>query len=165
MPSRRAAKRLPRSSRWRTASRSRPRARTWTCRCTWARHVAGYVIEPEVLRDDEDSRIELHRRPVGVVAAIVPWNFPFFQTIYKLAPALLAGNTVVIKPAPTTPLNASLIAEIGAASWSRRGLSTSSVTPAKRDQQPAAHPDIAKVSFTGSTAAGRKVMEKAVRPV
>ena len=125
---------------------------------TWSRHVADFVIEPEVLRDDEESRIELHHRPVGVVAAIIPWNFPFFQTIYKLAPALLAGNTVVIKPAPTTPLNACLIAEIV------QPLVPAGVVNVVGDAgevgpQLTVHPDVAKVSFTGSTASGRKVME------
>ena len=124
----------------------------------WSRHVADFVIEPEVLRDDQGSRIEVHHRPVGVVAAIIPWNFPFFQTIYKLAPALLAGNTVVIKPAPTTPLNACLIAEIV------QPLVPAGVVNVVGDAgevgpQLAAHQDVAKVSFTGSTASGRKVME------
>lgn len=124
---------------------------------TWVRHVAGVSLDPLVIRDDEASRIELRYKPVGVVAAIVPWNFPFFQTMYKIAPALLAGNTVVVKPAPTTPLNAMILAEI-----------LQKVMPAgvinivgdggNVGPQLAAHPDVSKVSFTGSTAAGRKVM-------
>ena len=124
---------------------------------TWARHVADFVIEPEVLRDDEAARIEVHHRPVGVVAAIIPWNFPFFQTIYKLAPALLAGNTVVIKPAPTTPLNACLIAEI-VQPLVPPGVVNVVGDAGEVGPQLTVHPDVAKVSFTGSTASGRKVM-------
>jgi len=67
-----------------------------------------------VVRDDAEARIE-YCRPVGVVAAILPWNFPFFQALYKIAPALLMGNTLVVKPAPTTPLNTMLLGELIAA--------------------------------------------------
>ena len=125
---------------------------------TWARHVADFVIEPEVLRDDAESRIEVHHRPLGVVAAIIPRNFPFFQTIYKLAPALLAGNTVVIKPAPTTPLNACLIAEI-VQPLVPAGVVNIIGDTGEAGPRLTVHPDVAKVSFTGSTASGRKVME------
>ncbi|WP_066907907.1 aldehyde dehydrogenase family protein [Millisia brevis] len=123
----------------------------------WARHVAGMSLDGEVLRDDSDAYIEVRRKPIGVVAAIIPWNFPFFQTVYKLAPALLAGNTVVVKPAPTTPLNAMLLGEI-LADLVPAGVvnivgDAGAVGPQLTD-----HPDVGKVSFTGSTAAGRKVM-------
>ena len=79
---------------------------------TWLRYFATLTLEPEVLRDDVDRLVERRRVPIGVVAVIVPWNFPLFQTLYKLAPALLAGNTVVLKPAPTTPLYALRLGEI-----------------------------------------------------
>ena len=61
-------------------------------------------IEPEMLQDDDEKRIEVVRKPLGVVAAITPWNFPVILLAWKLAPALLAGNTVVAKPSPYTPL-------------------------------------------------------------
>lgn len=123
----------------------------------WAREVAKTPLKDEVLRDDSEARIELRRRPIGVVAAIIPWNFPFFQTVYKLVPALLAGNCVVIKPSPTTPLNAMVLAEI------LQPIVPAGVVNIVGDSgdlgpQLAGHPDIGKVSFTGSTAAGRKVM-------
>src|SRR5690606_11273853 len=57
-----------------------------------------------VLVDDEQSKIIRQRLPLGVVGAITPWNFPVIMMVSKLAPALLAGNTIVVKPAPTTPL-------------------------------------------------------------
>ena len=107
-----------------------------------------------MVRDDEEARIEIHRRALGVVAAILPWNFPFFQAMYKIAPALLMGNTLVVKPAPTTPLNTMLLGEL-----------VSDILPAGvlnvvGDDGAAGplltgHPDIAKVSFTGSTAVGK----------
>ncbi|MFE4545116.1 aldehyde dehydrogenase family protein [Arthrobacter sp. NPDC056727] len=124
---------------------------------TWLRHFNSLRLDPQVLREDQQSRVEIHRKPLGVVLGIIPWNFPFFQTIYKLAPALLAGNTIVLKPAPTTPLNAMIVAEIV------HDLVPAGVVNVVGDGGDigpflSAHPTIAKVSFTGSTAAGRKVM-------
>lgn len=123
----------------------------------WARAVAEFKLEPQVLQDDAQAYVELRHKPIGVVAAIIPWNFPFFQTLYKLVPALLTGNTVVIKPAPTTPLNAMLLGEILA------GIVPAGVVNIVGDDgsigpQLSSHPDVGKVSFTGSTAAGRSVM-------
>lgn len=123
----------------------------------WARQVAEVELKPEVLQDDEQAYVELHYKPIGVVAAIIPWNFPFFQTLYKMVPALLTGNTVVIKPAPTSPLNAMLLAEI------LHELLPPGVVNIVGDDGSlgphlSSHPDVGKVSFTGSTAAGRQVM-------
>ncbi|MBT8163262.1 MULTISPECIES: aldehyde dehydrogenase family protein [Arthrobacter] len=124
---------------------------------TWLRYFNSLRLDPEVLREDEESRIEVHRKPLGVVLGIIPWNFPFFQTIYKLAPALLAGNTIVLKPAPTTPLNAMIVAEIV------HDLVPAGVVNVVGDGGEigpylSAHPSIAKVSFTGSTTVGKKVL-------
>lgn len=108
----------------------------------------------------ENARVEIHRRPLGVVAAIVPWNFPVLMATFKLGPALLAGNTVVLKPAPTTPLATLRMVELMSAVLPAGTLNT--IT----DQNDlgailTTHPDIRKVSFTGSTATGRKVMNSA----
>lgn len=116
---------------------------------------------PEILRDDEEARIQLRRKPLGVVAAILPWNFPFFQGMYKLAPALLMGNTMVMKPAPTTPLNAMLLGEL------LRSLLPPGVVNIVGDSgnvgpMLTGHPDVAKISFTGSTVTGKAVMANAV---
>lgn len=123
----------------------------------WARQVADFRFAPELIRDNEAERIEVHFRPLGVVAAIIPWNFPFFQTMYKIAPALMAGNTVVVKPSPTTPLNAMVLAEIVAPIVPAGVVNiigdTGDIGPMLT-----AHPRVEKVSFTGSTAAGRLVM-------
>ena len=101
--------------------------------------------------------IHIRREPVGVVAAIVPWNMPQFLIVTKLVPALLAGCPVVVKPAPESPLDALLLAELIAAS----GLPAGLVSVLPGDSGVGAylvnHPGVDKVSFTGSTAAGRAV--------
>ena len=126
----------------------------------WARGVVDEqldLLEPTLVRDTETERIEIHHRPSGVVAAIVPWNFPFFQTMYKLVPALLTGNTLVIKPAPTSPLNGLLLGEL-VAPLVPAGVVNIVGDGGSVGPQLSAHPDVNHVSFTGSTAAGRKVV-------
>ena len=78
----------------------------------WFSYYANLQIEPEVLQDDGEKRIEVVRKPLGVVAAITPWNFPVILLAWKLAPAWLAGNTVVAKPSPYTPLTSLMVADI-----------------------------------------------------
>uniref|UniRef100_UPI003A881407 aldehyde dehydrogenase family protein n=1 Tax=Streptomyces sp. Agncl-13 TaxID=3400628 RepID=UPI003A881407 len=70
----------------------------------WLKYYADLPVPREILQDDESAFVEVVRRPVGVVAAITPWNFPLVLASWKVAPALLAGNTVVLKPSPYTPL-------------------------------------------------------------
>jgi acyl-CoA reductase-like NAD-dependent aldehyde dehydrogenase len=114
----------------------------------------------EVLRDDEGARVELRRRPIGVVAAIVPWNFPLALAGYKLAPALLAGNTVVIKPAPTTPLSTLLVGTVFAEHLPPGVLNVIS-GPDPLGARLVEHPGVQKVSFTGSVQSGRSVARQA----
>ncbi|CAN7191618.1 aldehyde dehydrogenase [Phenylobacterium sp. LjRoot225] len=97
------------------------------------------------------------REPVGVTAAIVPWNAPLATTLLKVAPALAAGCTVVVKPSPETPLEALLLAECAADAGLPDGVL--SVLPADREvsEYLVRRPEIDKVSFTGSTAAGRHI--------
>src|SRR3954451_9763893 len=76
------------------------------------RYHAELDLPYEVLKDNATQKVVRQRMPLGVVAAIVPWNFPVILLALKLAPALLAGNTVVAKPAPTTPLTTLLFGEI-----------------------------------------------------
>ncbi|HVQ52144.1 MAG TPA: aldehyde dehydrogenase [Mycobacterium sp.] len=101
--------------------------------------------------------IRIAKLPVGVVAAIVPWNMPQFLTIGKVVPALLAGCTVVLKPAEESALDALLFAEIVASADLPPGVVN--VVPGDRaaGSYLVAHPGVDKVSFTGSTAAGRQV--------
>lgn len=126
------------------------------------RHIAEATFAPRILEDSDQRRAELHRRPLGVVAVIVPWNFPMLIMAFKVPPALLAGNTVIIKPAATTPLTtlrfASLVADVVPAG-------VINVVSDANDLGDilTGHPDVAKVSFTGCTATGLKVMANAAR--
>ncbi|MFD4569043.1 aldehyde dehydrogenase [Streptomyces sp. NPDC058475] len=110
----------------------------------------------------------VRREPVGVVAAIVPWNFPQTLTFFKLAPALAAGCTVVVKPAPETVLDAFLLAEAVAEAELPPGVVN--IVPAGREAGASLvrHPGVDKVAFTGSTETGRKIAEECgrlLRPV
>jgi acyl-CoA reductase-like NAD-dependent aldehyde dehydrogenase len=111
----------------------------------------------KVLEETDSARIVQQRTPLGVVAAITPWNFPIVLLAIKLAPALLAGNTVVIKPAATTPLTTLRVGEICARIFPAGVVN---VIADMNDLGDAltSHPHVAKVTFTGSTATGRKVM-------
>lgn len=113
-----------------------------------------------VRRDVPTERIVEMRAPLGVVVAITPWNFPMLLLMVKLAPALVAGNTVVVKPAPTPPLTTCRLGELAAGIFPAGVVN---VIVDANDLGPllTAHPGVAKVSFTGSTATGRKVMASA----
>jgi aldehyde dehydrogenase (NAD+) len=100
---------------------------------------------------------EVRRVPVGVVGAIVPWNYPLSLAVGKIAPALIAGCTVVLKPSEETPLSAILLAELADAVGLPPGVLN--VVPADRavSELLVRHPDVDKISFTGSTMAGRRI--------
>jgi aldehyde dehydrogenase (NAD+) len=97
------------------------------------------------------------REPVGVVAAIVPWNGPLQISMVKIAPALLAGCTVILKPAPESPLEAYILAEAAEAVGLPRGVFN--VVPADRgaSERLVAHPGVDKISFTGSSVVGKRI--------
>ncbi|MEU8215469.1 aldehyde dehydrogenase family protein [Micromonospora taraxaci] len=98
------------------------------------------------------------REPIGVVGAITPWNFPLQQIVSKLAPALLAGNTMVFKPSENAPLTARILAEVAADAGVPAGvLNVVYGTGAVVGEAISAHPDIDMVSFTGSTRAGKRI--------
>jgi len=98
------------------------------------------------------------REPLGVVGLIVPWNFPLTIAAWKLAPALAAGNTVVLKPAELTPLTALRFAEIAAEAGLPDGVVNVVVGPGRVcGQRMVEHPDVAKIAFTGSTEVGRSI--------
>ncbi|MEU2394240.1 aldehyde dehydrogenase [Streptomyces sp. NPDC007369] len=107
--------------------------------------------------------ILVRREPVGVVAAVIPWNVPQFVAAAKLAPALLAGCTVILKPSPEAPLDSYILADIAREAGLPEGVL--SVLPADREvsEYLVGHAGVDKVSFTGSVAAGRRVMEVAAR--
>ncbi|GII00717.1 aldehyde dehydrogenase [Planobispora takensis] len=99
----------------------------------------------------------VRREPVGVVAAVVPWNVPQFVIMIKLAPALVAGCTVVIKPAPETPLDAYLLAEMVKEAGIPDGVVNIVAAGREAGEHLVSHPGVDKVAFTGSTAAGRRI--------
>ncbi|ROS44458.1 aldehyde dehydrogenase family protein [Amycolatopsis thermoflava] len=104
---------------------------------------------------------EVHREPLGVIAALTPFNVPMYVVGQKAIPALLAGNTVVVKPSPLAPVGARLFAEVMAEAGLPAGalnIVNGGVTPS---QHLVAHPDVAGISFTGSTETGSKVMATA----
>jgi len=118
------------------------------------------VFEREVVEDSDELFIEARYSPLGVVAGITPWNFPLLLGVAKVAPALVTGNTFILKPAPTTPVTSMIVGEIA------KDIFPAGVFNVITDKNDlgaflTAHPDIAKVSFTGSTATGKKVMESA----
>lgn len=103
------------------------------------------------------GEVIVRREPVGVVAAIPPWNVPQFTIMSKLVPALLAGCTIVIKPAPETPLDTYLMAELLQEAGVPAGVVNIVAAGREAGAHLVAHPDVDKVAFTGSTAAGRKI--------
>ncbi|WP_416379099.1 aldehyde dehydrogenase family protein [Altererythrobacter sp. H2] len=115
----------------------------------------------EVVNEDSDQRLSRTRRvPVGVVGGIVPWNFPVMMAMQKIAPAMLSGCTIVLKPSPFTPLTtlrlAELIKDAAPAGVVNVITGEDSLGPLITS-----HPDIDKITFTGSTATGKKIMEGA----
>jgi len=124
---------------------------------TWLRATADTPLPAEVLVDDETAHAELHYRPVGVVGAITPWNWPMMIAIWQIAPALRMGNTVVAKPSEHTTLSGSaLIAVLN------RELPTGvlNVVTGAGDigAALASHPGVDKIMFTGSTSTGKKIV-------
>jgi acyl-CoA reductase-like NAD-dependent aldehyde dehydrogenase len=124
------------------------------------RYFATLDLPVRIIEDSAGRKAEAHRRPLCVVGAIIPWNYPLLILAFKLPPALLAGNTLVVKPAPTTPIASLKFAELIA------GLLPNGVVNFITDANDLGdalthHLDARKISFTGSTATGRKVMASA----
>lgn len=115
----------------------------------------------DVISEDSDQRLSRTRRvPVGVVGGIVPWNFPLMMAIQKIVPALMSGCTIVLKPSPFTPLTTLRVAELIA---DKVPAGTVNIITGEDALGPmiTGHPDIDKITFTGSTATGKKIMEGA----
>jgi len=124
------------------------------------RYYAGLDLTPRTLKEDASQKIIEQPMPLGVVGAISAWNVPMILLAAKIAPALLAGNTVVAKPAATTPLAALKLGEL-CADILPPGVINVIVDANDLGDALTRHPDVAKIAFTGSTATGRKVMESA----
>jgi acyl-CoA reductase-like NAD-dependent aldehyde dehydrogenase len=124
------------------------------------RYFQSLDLPVEVLEDSDTQRVEIHRNPLGVVGAIIPWNFPVILLAFKLPAALLGGNAIIIKPAPTTPLSAlhlgRLIADVLPA-----GVVNVIADNNDLGDKITTHKGISKISFTGSTATGARVMASA----
>jgi acyl-CoA reductase-like NAD-dependent aldehyde dehydrogenase len=126
------------------------------------RHFCTLNLGVEVIQNDETRRVELHYRPHGVVAAIVPWNFPLGLIGNKLPPALLMGNTLVIKPASSTPLSTVLMGAL-IADVVPPGVINILSDNGGLGGPLTEHPDVAKIAFTGSTETGKRVGAVAIR--
>lgn len=126
----------------------------------WFSYFAGLEIKPEILQDDDTKRIQVVHKPLGVVAAITPWNFPVILLAFKFGPALLAGNTIVAKPSEYTPLSSLLVGEI-LRDVLPPGVVNFVAGAGGVGAQLSAHPDVRKVSFTGSVATGKKIAQAA----
>jgi aldehyde dehydrogenase (NAD+) len=126
----------------------------------WLKGAASLEM-PVVVNEDSPARLsETRRVPIGVVGAIAPWNFPLVLAMFKVGPAILAGNTVVLKPSPFTPLTSLRFGEIAASILPPGVLNVVTGGDALGPWM-TEHPGIDKVSFTGSTATGRRVMQSA----
>ncbi|MFC7703699.1 aldehyde dehydrogenase family protein [Plastorhodobacter daqingensis] len=123
----------------------------------WTQATAALTLEPEVIQDNEAGRIELHRKPLGVVGSITPWNWPVLIAIWHVIPAIRTGNTVVIKPSPFTPLSTIRLIELMDAVLPP-GVVNVITGPDSLGAAMSEHPGIDKIVFTGSIATGRKVM-------
>ncbi len=126
----------------------------------WCQYTASLDIPNEVIQDNAAGKVEIRRKPVGVVAAITPWNYPIMLAMWKIAPALLAGNTVVLKPSPFTPITSLMLGEV------LRGILPPGVlnVVSGGDELGAwmtSHPVPRKISFTGSVETGKKVAASA----
>lgn len=128
----------------------------------WLRAYAEIDLPVQVIDKGDGQRIEVSHVPLGVVCAISPWNFPVNLSLWKVAPALAAGNTMVLKPSPFTPL---CMLKIGELFRDVFPVGVLNIISGGDELGPlmTAHPGFAKISFTGSTATGKRVMETAAK--
>ncbi|MBU1296823.1 MAG: aldehyde dehydrogenase family protein [Gammaproteobacteria bacterium] len=122
----------------------------------WTHYNADLKLEPEVLEDSAERRVEVHRMPVGVVASITPWNWPLMIAIWHIMPALRAGNSVVIKPSSLTPINTLRLVDI-INEHTVPNLVQAVIGEREVGEPLVSHPDVKKVVFTGSTPVGKRI--------
>ncbi len=123
----------------------------------WAAYTAELSLPVKVLQDNNEGRVELHRKPLGVVGSITPWNFPVMIAVWHIIPAVLSGNTVVIKPSPYTPLTTLRLVEL-INEVLPKGVVNCITGEDKLGALLSSHNDIRKIVFTGSTATGQRIM-------
>lgn len=126
----------------------------------WLREIAKQSLPPEVVQDTEERLVVTRYTPLGVVGGIVPWNFPMLLAIWKIAPALAAGNTILVKPSPYTPLCALKLGEL-CRDLLPPGVFNVVSGGDELGKWMTAHPGIAKIAFTGHTETGKHVMRSA----
>lgn len=126
----------------------------------WTQVTASFDLPVEVLQDDDVARVELHRKPLGVVGSITPWNWPLMIAIWHVIPALRAGNTVVLKPSPYTPVATTKFVNLA-----NTVLPSGVLNLVHGDNEVGSaitnHSNINKIVFTGSTPTGKKIMQAA----
>lgn len=123
-------------------------------------HTATLELPDRIIQDDAEFRIETRHKPLGVVGGIIAWNFPLLLCCWKIGPALMAGNAIVLKPAPTTPVSALKLGELCAKVFPA-GLVN--IITDNNDLGPklTQHPDVAKIGFTGSSETGKRIVASA----
>jgi acyl-CoA reductase-like NAD-dependent aldehyde dehydrogenase len=123
---------------------------------SWFQHGAGWKLPVDCIQDDEKGKVEVRRKPLGIVGAITPWNYPLILAAWKIVPVLLAGNTVVIKPSPYTPLSTLKLGAI-----LQKELPPGVLNVVSGDDEIGAlivaNPLVRKISLTGSIATGKAV--------
>ena len=124
----------------------------------WTQFGANLDLPVEVIQDDENARVEIHRKPLGVIGSITPWNWPLMISIWHIIPALRAGNTVLIKPSPYTPVATTKLVKL-ANSILPQGVLNIVHGDTEVGTAISEHKGISKIIFTGSTATGKKIME------
>lgn len=126
----------------------------------WFREIAKQALPDDVIQQQGEDQVITRHTPIGVVGGITPWNFPLLLAVWKIAPALVAGNTMVLKPSPYTPLCTLWFGEL-AQSVLPAGVLNIVSGDNNVGQWMTEHPGIGKIAFTGSTETGRKVMQSA----
>lgn len=121
----------------------------------WARRIEGEVIPS----DTPDENLILHREPIGVIAALIPFNYPVYTLLRKIAPALIAGNSVVVRPSNNTPLSAVEIAKCVLAAGLPAGVVNILTMSHEVAEVLCTDPHVGMITLTGSVGAGRKVLE------
>jgi acyl-CoA reductase-like NAD-dependent aldehyde dehydrogenase len=142
-----------------------PNARFEVGACAaWLRATAATLLTKETVVDDGETHAELHYRPIGVVGAIGPWNWPMLITVWQIAPALRMGNAVVVKPSEFTPLSVLALIKVINEELPE-GLLTVVSGGREVGARLAEHPAIGKIMFTGSTATGKAIIKSSAETV
>ena len=126
----------------------------------WIQANASLDLPVEIIQDNDDAKIEVHRKPLGVVGSITPWNWPLMIAIWHVMPAIRSGNTVVIKPSPFTPVATTRFFDM-ANEVLPAGVLNVVHGETEIGSGISAHKDIDKIIFTGSTPTGKRIMESA----